>query len=213
MTYDPQIPLVTESPLTSASPVQVNFDQFAKVFSQLVGGVFYNHFPLNNSQQGKHGSIIMQNQVNDPGVDENQTALFSKNGISHASTEPQLFLQIPKFLPTNLDPTNAPNASMKLTYNSVNTSGPIYYSFLTGGYIFYFGKVTGAASSPHTITLSPIPTTLFLAIANSNTVEPNSNHRALKISANITSPSTFDVYCSFAPLSTFDFTWMAIAQS
>jgi len=211
MTYDPQIPLSTESPQTSASPVQVNFDQFAAIFSKLALGVFYNHMPFNSSSQGKHAAMILQNQTLDPGVTEDLGVLYSKNATSAASTEPQLFAQIPKFLPTQTDTTDAPNAPMQLTYNSVNTAGPVYYSFLPGGYIFYFGLVTATNLVPHTITLTPAPTQILVAIANPNTVETGSEHRPLKISTNITAANTFDVYASFSPLAQYDFSWMAVA--
>ncbi len=210
MTYDPQIPLVTESPKDSASPIQVNFSQFASIFSSLVGGVTYNHMPLNNLQQGKHGAVLFQNQILDPGVDQDLTVLYSKNATSHASTEPQLFVQIPKFLPTNEDTTNAPNAPMQLTYNSVNTAGPVYYSFLPGGYLIYFGNVT-TLISPQLVTLSPVPTELLIAIAMPNTVEANSTHQAIKISTDIVTTSTFNVYTSFTGSRTFN--WVAIARA
>lgn len=211
MTYDPKIPLSTQSPLTSASPVQVDFSQFAAIFSKLALGVFYNHMPFNNSNQGKHASVIFQNQTLDPGVTEDLGVLYGKNATSAASTEPQLFAQIPKFLPTQTDTTDAPNAPMQLTYNSVNISGPVYHSFLPGGYIFYFGIITATNLIPHTITLTPTPTKILIAIANPNTVESGSTHRPLKISANITSANTFDVYSSFSPLAQYDFSWMAVA--
>ncbi len=213
MTYDPQIPLVTESPLTSASPVQINFDQFAKVFSVLAGGLFNNHVPINNSNQGKHGAVIMQKQSADPGVTEDLTVLYAKDATSNLSTEPQIFVQIPKFLPTNKDPTNATNAPMQLTYNSVGVAGPVYYSFLPGGYLVYFGMQTAVAVSPTTITIAPIPKSLLIAIANPNTLELGTTHRPMKISTNITSPSTFNVYStpgSSGSPATYDFSWFAI---
>lgn len=213
MTYDPQIPLVTESPSTSASPIQVNFDQFAKVFSQLVGGLFLNHIPFKNANQGKHAAVVMQKQTADPGVTENLTALYAKDATSNLSTEPQLFVQIPKFLPTNKDPIDAPNTPMQLTYNSVGLAGPVYYSFMPGGWIVYFGRETGIAVSPKTITIAPIPKILFVTFANPNTLELGGDHRPMKISTNITSMSTFDVYStpgSSGSPANYDFSWFAL---
>lgn len=204
MTYDPQIPLVTESPKTSASPIQVNFSQFAAIFSKLIGGVEYNHMPFNNSQQGKHAAVLMQNQSTDLGVTEDLDVLYSKNATSHVSTEPQLFVQIPKFLPTNLDSTDAPNTPMQLTYNSVGLSGPIYYSFIPGGYLVYFGNVL-AAGSPHLITLSPVPTEIVTAIATPNTVETDSTHQPIKISVVVTNPDKINVYTTFTGARSFNF--------
>lgn len=211
MTYNPQIPLVTESPQNSASPIQVNFSQFASIFSSTALGVVYNHMPLNDGQQGKHGAILFQEQTQDPGVDQNLAAIYPKEATSAAGNQTQLFLQIPKFLPTDQDSTNAPNDPMQLTYNSVGLAGPVYYSFLPGGYLFFFGSNTLVASSPTTITLSPTPTKILIAIATPNTVDTTPQNQPLKISTNITSATTFDVYVSFAPLVNYNFNWMAIA--
>jgi hypothetical protein len=113
-------------------------------------------------------------------------------------------------LPTGQDPVNAENTPMQLTYNSVGTAGPVFYSFLPGGYLVYFGKISATNLNPQTITLSPVPSSLLIAIANPNTVESNGTHRPIKISTNITSPSTFNVYADFAPLASYDFSWFAI---
>lgn len=209
MTYDPQIPVVTESPSTSASPIQVNFSQFSQIFGALTGGIYYNHISIGKSGQGKHGAVIFQEQSVNPVVDQDLVALYAKEYISHTSTEPQLFATIPKFLPTAQDTTQADNSPMQLTFNSVGLTGPlVYYSFLPGGYIIYFGSVAAVGVSPNTVTLSPVPTSLLLAIACPNTVESGSEHRPVKISTNITSPSTFDVYSVIT--AGYDYNWFAI---
>ncbi len=165
MTYDPTTPLVASSPLTSASPIQVNFSQFASIFSNLSGGVIYNHMPLNDQNQGKHAAILMQKQVSAPGVTDDLVSLFCMDATSAAGTLPQLWMQIQKFLPTELDGNTSPNNPMQITYNSVGTSGPNFYSFLPGSptaYILYFGTTT-TKNSP--ITLSPAPTKVIWAQA------------------------------------------------
>jgi hypothetical protein len=162
MTYDPTIPSPESSPSTSASPTQVNFSQFAAIFSNLVGGINYNHGPMNSSSQGKHAAVIMQSQTTDPGVSQNLDVLYAKNAPAATSgPQPQIFLQIPKFLPIPQDTTPAQNLPMQLTYNSVNTTGPQYQSFLPGGYIMYFGTI----SSSGTVTLVPTPTEVLMAQA------------------------------------------------
>jgi hypothetical protein len=214
MTYNPEIPLVTAAPKDSALPIQVNFSQFASIFSSLSATVNYNHMPLNDTNEGKHGAVIFQNQTLDPGVTDDYDVLYAKNATSSVSTEPQLFVQIPKFLPTNLDSTNAPNNPMQLTYSTVNTTGPIYYSFLPGGYIFYFGNVTGTALNPYTVTLSPTPTSIIACFAFPNTVEANSVHNPLKMSVVNNSPTGFKVYTNLSNgPATYNFNWMAIAQA
>lgn len=213
MTYDPQIPLVTESPLTSASPIQVNFDQFAKIFSTLAGGLFRNHVPFNNANQGQHGAMIFQKQTADLGVTQDLDVLYAKDYVGQVSTEPQLYAQIPKFLPTSLDTTNAPNTPMQLTYNSVGMAGPLYYSFMPGGYLVYFGMVIGTNLTSYSLIMSPTPKSLLIAIANPNTVETNSFHRPMKISTDITSNTTFFVNSTVGTSPSpalYSFTWFAI---
>lgn len=100
----------------------------------------------------------MENQTVDPGVNQNLVVLYNKNASSNAGTQPQLFMQIPQFLPNAI-----PNDPMQLTYNTVNTSGPQYQSFLAGGYLFYTGSLTTAAGTT-TITLTTVPTKLLVVI-------------------------------------------------
>ena len=160
MTYNPNIPVGPIPPATQASEIQTNFSQLQTVFSA-------NHTALNLPNQGDHETIIMENQAADPGVTQNLAVLYNKNAASFSGSQPQLFAQIPKFLPTKQDPTNAKNLGMQLTYNTVNTSGPQYQSFLPGGYILYFGSTTNI-SVP--ITLSPQPTAILTTIAIPNTL-------------------------------------------
>jgi hypothetical protein len=163
MTYDPNIPPPTTSPQLSPTSIRTNYAQFASVFSALVGGEYYNHMPLNNTNQGKHAAVLMEKQTVDPGVTQDLTVLYCKDTTTSIDTQPQIYAQIPKFLPTSLDTNNVPNDPMQLTYNYVNTAGPTQYqSFLPGGYVLYFGSVVGAGV---TITLSPKPSKILMAQA------------------------------------------------
>jgi len=203
MSYNPLIPEPTESPYTSASPIQVNFAQFASIFSNPLGGVTYNHVALNNPNQGKHAAVLMQNQSVDPPVINTLDVIYPKNATSKVSTEPQLFLKIPEFLPIPQDGNKPGNLPMQLTYNSVGTAGPIYYSFLPGGYLLYFGSVTALGF----ITLSPVPTTILMAIAIPNNITAGlPNTVSTEIAANNTG---FTIYSN--AVGVFSFTWMAVA--
>lgn len=210
MTYNKLKPDSGPSPLLDVSIIQGNFSDFSTIFA-------LNHIALNDRNQGAHGRVILENQSDDPGVTEDLAVLYNKDATSNVSTEPQLFAQIPKFLPTNLDTTDADNVGMQLTYQQVNTAGPVYQSFLPGGYLFYTGSVTGV-SIPNVITsllitLSPIPTRIITAIANSNTVT-NPGGRPFKVSTIINNQSTFTIYSDANagnPGIPYIFTWTAIA--
>lgn len=200
MPYDPTVPQGLPSPASQVSAVRTNFSQFGTIFSN-------NHTALNASNQGSHEAITLTLQSADPGVTQNEAILYSKNASSHAGTQPQLFVQIPDFLPTALDPSDPGNPGMQLTYNSVNTAGSQYQSFLVGGYILYFGTV----SATGTITLSPAPTKILTAIAQAN----NRKLVALvpfDVNTTIISNSQFSINSQQAT-GVFTFTWLVIAQA
>lgn len=162
MTYTPLKPDAGPSPALDAPIIQTNFSQFSAKFSSTALGLNYNHTAMNNAGQGNHEVVLTEKQTSDPTVEGNEVILFVKDATSNAGTQPQLFLRIPKFLPTQYDWKTAPNISMQLTYNEVNTAGPVYQSFMAGGYLVFFGTTTNIAIP---ITLSPAPTSLLLAIA------------------------------------------------
>lgn len=215
MTYNPNKPDARPSPALDAATIQTNFAQFAAAFAT-------NHIALNSAFQGAHSTVIFENLSLDPGVDQNLTVLYNKDASSRAGAQPQLFIQIPKFLPTRNDTTNAENFGMQLTYNTVNTSGPIYQSFLPGGYLVYFGTVTGNTVSNATlaipVTVSPTPTRLLVAFATSNTMNSSSTPAPLTANTVITAPSTgiFTIYSnsngSRAPIP-YSFGWLAIGTA
>lgn len=160
MTYDPSQPRVSDSPAVSAPFIQTNFAEYAAIFSRLVAGVIYNHMPFNAQHQGKHAAVLLENQSADPGVTQDLTILYNKNATSAVSTEPQLFAQIPKFLPTPQDTDPGPNIGMQLTYNNVDTAGPQYHSFLIGGYLIYIGEILPVVGNV-TVTLVPTPSEIL----------------------------------------------------
>jgi hypothetical protein len=207
MTYNPNFPPPTTSPELSPVQIQTNYAQFATAFSYTIGGVVYNHMPLNDFNQGKHASVLMQNQSGDPGVINNYTVLYSRNATSAATPlgQPQLFSQIPKFLPVPIELGDIPNFPQQMTYNTVNTIGPDQYqSFLPGGYILYFGSTNPIS----VITLSPTPTKILMvqAVAQINP-PPNTNYAP---AFTITQPGTINI---FSGQPSGKILWLAIAQA
>ncbi len=215
MSYNPNTPSSQSSPKSSVSGIQTNFSQFAGIFSSTSGGVIYNHIPLNNFNQGKHAAVLMQNQGFDFGIGKTQSLaiLYSKNAPPAATggTQPQLFVQIPKFLPTELDTTKFNNPGMQLTYNTVNTSGPIYQSFLPGGYIFYFGSTTTIGTP---IVLSPIPTNILCvqAIPQGTSTVGGQTNVPYDVGVVVMQPGTIQINSTRAPGGA-KFLWLAIAQA
>jgi len=199
MTYSPIIPQSQPSPAATQVQIQTNFAQFASIFA-------LNHSALNTKNQGDHEKVILEKQASDPGVVNDLVALYCKDASSKAGTQPQLFSQILKFLPTPNDPTDALNIGMQLTYNTVNTAGPNQFqSFLPGGYILYFGTVTATG----TVTLSPAPTAIWCAIAFPNNIQSNTPNT---VSTNVLNNSQFDILSSTA-IGVFSFTWIVIASA
>ncbi len=205
MTYNSTNPPSTTSPKDSASLIQTNFSQFDTIFSNMVLGVAYNHVALNDFNEGKHAAIIFQRQTTDPTITQNLDVLYCKNATAATGTTPQLFLRIPKFLPTILDPSKDANNPMQITYNSVNTAGPVYQSFLAGGYILYFGTTSNIAVN---ITLSPSPTKILVAIAEPNNLTTSGTPTPFSVSTQIISTTQFKINSNATGV--YSFTWMAI---
>ena len=153
MTYDPNQPENLPPPKTGISSVKDNFNIYDSVFDN-------NHEVLNSSNQGKHTNVIIQQQGSDPTVEGSFDTLYSKSVTSNSSTSQELFARIPQFLTVD-----KPNIPTQMTFNSVNTAGPVYQSFMAGEYIVYFGQTTNIAVP---ITLSPAPSEILCVIANSN---------------------------------------------
>lgn len=203
MTYNPNIPLPDPSPANQVTAVQTNFSQLAAIFSATVAGIKYNHTAFNDFNQGDHEAILLQSQSNDPGVTQNLDVVYCKNIASASSTQPQIFVQIPAFLP------GVANESMQLTFNTVNNSGTTYQSFLAGGYLIFFGKSTVKNIN---ITLSPTPSTILTAISNSNTMTSVGSPIPFDAEISIAQPNTIDLRSNLAT-GVFSFTWIVIAKA
>jgi hypothetical protein len=198
MTYLPNIPQGDNSPKNQAPLIQTDFSKFASVFSTTIGSNKYNHSPVNTMNQGDHETIMLQDQVTtDPTINDNFACLYAKDASSKVGTQPQLFLRIPKYLPNQFVTKNAPNTPMQLTYNQVNTTGPIYQSFLAGGYLLFWGTTT--ITSPNVskqITLPLATTQILIAIAYPNlTIGSNLTTR---VSTTIDSTTKFTIYLAAA---------------
>jgi hypothetical protein len=202
MTYSFIKPDAGPSPKLDAPIIQTNFSQFATIFAN-------NHTALNVKNQGDHEKVVLELQNADPGVSEDLTVLYAKNASSNLGTQPQLFVQIPKFLPNQNDPNLAENIGMQLTYNTVNTAGPLFQSFLAGGYLIYFGSTSNIAVN---ITLSPAPTQIVTVIATPNNMTSIGTPIPFDVSVQIINNSTFKINSQSAT-GVYTFGWVAIAKA
>lgn len=210
--YDPTKPTNEPPPDTGILSVRDNFLQYSQVFDN-------NHVALNANNQGKHTNVILQQQFGDPIIEGGFDSLYSKVVVAASGAKLELFARIPQFLPLD-----KPNNPTQLTFSTVNTVGPSQYqSFLAGGYLIYFGKVTNnVLNTPlaSVITLVPIPTKIVCVIANptrlalvfaSGTI---SAPQKVNVVLSTVNPAEFTIF-AVAPgpgLFVGDITWVAIAQ-
>ncbi len=200
MTYDPNIPENLPPGTVIVDQIRANFSQYATVFDN-------NHEPLNNSNQGKHTNVLLQQQFTAPVVDGSFDAFYSAPVQSNSSLSQELFVKIPQFLPEQF-----PNNPMQLTFNTVNTAGTQYQSFLAGGYIIYWGMIASATPTiATTITLVPVPTKIVCVIPNPTKVASTSSFplSPIRVSSNVLSNSQFTINATF-PTGTGDIYWLCI---
>lgn len=191
MTYNPKEPQDLPPPVIATTQMRTNFATIQTVFSN-------NHSAINTSNQGKHDKVIFEQQATDPVITSDYISLYSKSVITASSTQPQLFLKIPKFLPNNQE-----NLPQQLTFNKVtfdpgNVNGPQYQTFLPGGYIKYFGSVS---SVPITITLAPACTRIACVVVQANNILiAVGGNSPVRSRATINSANTFTIDANTAGL-------------
>lgn len=194
MTYDPNITQDLPSPAAIVDQIRTNFSEYADAFDN-------NHSAINSSNQGKHINVMLQRQAADPVIDGDFADIYSKLVNAFFGLSQQVFAKVPQFLPNAF-----PNDPMQLTFNTVNTAGPQYQSFMAGGYIVYFGQTTNIAA---TITLSPAPTEIVCVIANANSVNFAGNPNDVGVI--VINNFQFNITSSGSAIPHF-FTWVAIAK-
>lgn len=208
MTYSILKPDSGPSPAIDYAQIQTNFSTFGTAIAA-------NHIGMNLFKQGFHGQVILEKQTVEPTIVGNEAIVFCKDAPSNLGTQPQLFSKIPKFLPTPTDSTQADNTSIQLTYNQVNTAGTVdpkytyYQSFLPGGYILYFGTCTDITA---TITLSPAPTNILIAVATPNTLT-TTTFFPFTVATQILSSNTFKILSTLnTPAIAYSFGFYAIGK-
>lgn len=183
------------SPALDASNIQGNFAAWDTIFA-------VNHVAINQRFQGDHSYVVFQRQSSDPTGQTNYNTLYSKNAAAKIGTEPQVFINIPKYLPT------IPSTPMQLTYSQVNAAGPQYQSFLPGGYVVYFGSEANI-NLTRTVTLTPEPTKILIAIATPNNFS-SVGGPPWSVRTNILTNKTFSINTESTGANTFGY--IAVAQ-
>ena len=203
MTYSFIKPDRGPSPLIDVVQIQTNFSVWGTIFA-------INHVGMNAAKQGDHTFVVLENQAAGPPLIGDETILFSKNAPAMTGgAQPQLFVKLPVFLPTANDPTPSPSPiAMQLTYNTVNTAGPQYQSFLPGGYILYFGSVSNVSGST-IVNLSPAPTIVLMAIATADKV--GSGNLPFQVSTKLISSFQFNIFTNASTPNTIQYWALAKA--
>lgn len=185
MSYNSNIPLITDPILQSAQQIRANFQAINSTFANNHAG------PTKDpSISGMHDVLILRPQMADPATSATQTALYNKL----VSSVPELF-----FRPNNSQ------TPIQMTYPSIKADlSNMQYSFVAGPFIVYGGFIS-APTNGQLVTLTPGTTLLYvdLTVANS-TISPTVIAEAIPTSIagtsfNITYQNTgsfgsFDVY-------------------
>lgn len=156
MSFNPNIPLVTDFMVQSQQQCKANFQSIFNAFAQ-------NHKALNQENQGMHNALTFRQQP-DPVTSSSQVALYTKavGGI------PNLFF--------------APGSSataIQLTYPSISTGLqstnpdvylPQQYTFVAGPFVVYGGLLKSVNNGSTTI-LTPTSTLIYAGLVMvSNTI-------------------------------------------
>ncbi len=155
MSFNPNIPIITDPILQSYFQIRANFQAINAAFAS-------NHAALNReaSTAGNHTILAMQPTA-DPVTSASQVALYNKI----VSAIPQLFYR-----------PNSSQTPIQLTYSSISTGlasadPDVYntdqYTFIAGPFIVYGGLLTNI-SDGQVVNLSPGTTLIYVDLTAAN---------------------------------------------
>lgn len=183
MSFNSNIPLITDPILQSQRQLKANFKAINSAFST-------NHAALTRSPDvaGMHNMLTLRPQTMDPATSSTQVALYNKI----VSSVPEMF-----FRPSGSATT------IQLTYPSIKSdSSTTQYTFIAGPFIVYGGVVSNPTNG-QTVTLSPGSSLKYVDLIMANATENVSTTSVIPTSIagtsfNISYGSTvvneFDVY-------------------
>jgi len=181
LSFNPNIPLVTDKILQSAGQLRANFRSINNAFSD-------NHVGLTQSSEksGLHNVLTLRTTT-DPTTSATQTAIYNKL----VATIPAMFYR-----------PSSDQTPIQMTYPSIQTGiqtapSTYYaqqYSFCAGPFIIYGGLLLNV-TNPQTVNLSPGTTLLSveLVIANPINYGPPLN---IGVAATNIAGTSFDITAS-----------------
>jgi len=121
LSFNPNIPIITDPILQSAAQIKANFQAINQTFSG-------NHVGLTTDQEfsGMHSVLTLRPQASDPTTSSTETALYNKL----VSSIPALFYR-----------PNSNQTPIQLTYPSLQTSTFPIQTFCAGPFIIYAGFI------------------------------------------------------------------------
>ncbi len=150
ISYNANIPLVTDKRAQSQAQIRANFQAIASTFDN-------NHASLTGDQpQGMHNVITLRPQAIDPTTAATETAIYNKL----VSTLPQIF-----FAPSNAQ------TPIQMTYSSVKADMTnTQRSFVAGPFIVYSGLVTNPTNG-QLVTLTPGSQLIYVDLTTANPLD------------------------------------------
>jgi len=147
MSFNPNVPLVTDLLPVSQKQILANFQAIYNAFNE-------NHVPLAETDdfiQGMHNELLLRPQTVDPTTSSSQIALYNK--LVGSPSIPQLFFRPSssatpiQMTNSNFSTTNTPNVSFRQS------------TFIAGPFTIYIGFFVSPASGT-VVTLTPSTTLL-----------------------------------------------------
>lgn len=176
MSFNSNIPVITDPILLSASQIRTNFLAINSAWAS-------NHYSLNQdpSLQGRHNVLTMRNISVDPTTNADQIAIYNKI----VGSAPQIF-----FRPNNNQ------TPIQMTSELLKNEGVDQYTFMAGPFIVYGGYLVNPGQG-QTVNLTVGTTLLFVNLISTNVKIPiTANVISNAIPTNMVGTS-FDV--SFQP--------------
>lgn len=165
MSYNPNIPVITDPILQSSRQIRQNFISIDE-------GFYKNHVGLtqDNSIAGMHETIIFRTQ-SDPTTTVDQVGIYTKL----VSGVPNLF-----YAP------NSAQTPIQMTFSSLKVDDTdTQYSFVAGPFVIFFGRVNNPTNG-QTVILSPTTTLIFVDLCVVDPVVTSKLYLSVADATNIT---------------------------